>query len=61
MVTAIWVGLKYCHGPSAAWPTLARRERKRKSATPVGMTEFGKGEDAEGAEKRGTGEEQKAA
>lgn len=30
-----------CHGPSTAWPTLARRERGRKSATAVGMTEAG--------------------
>jgi hypothetical protein len=43
-----------CHGPSAAWPTFARRERKRKSAIPVpsasltagGMTE-GKGDHIE--------------
>jgi hypothetical protein len=27
-----------CRGPSAPWPTFARRERKRKSAIPVGMT-----------------------
>jgi hypothetical protein len=33
------VRLKCCHGPSAAWPTFAKRERKKKSATPVGMTE----------------------
>ena len=31
--------LQGCHGPSASWPTFARRERKRKSAIPVGMTE----------------------
>ena len=29
----------YCHGPSAPWPTFARRERKRKSAITVGMTD----------------------
>ena len=31
-----------CHGPSTAWPTFARRERERKSAIPVGMTELEK-------------------
>jgi hypothetical protein len=30
-----------CHGPSTPWPTFARRERKRKSAIPVGMTNSG--------------------
>ena len=38
-----------------------RTARKKMPATPVGMTAFGKGEDEEGAEKRGTGEEKKAA
>src|ERR1700674_4111299 len=31
-----------CHGPSTAWPSFARRERERKSAIPVGMTELEK-------------------
>src|SRR5882762_4011562 len=31
--------LSTCHGPSSPWPTFARRERKKKSAIPVGMTE----------------------
>ncbi len=34
------VVVRCCHGPSTAWPTFARRERRKKSATPVGMTEF---------------------
>jgi hypothetical protein len=33
------VRFRCCHGSSAAWPTFARKERKKKSATPVGMTE----------------------
>jgi hypothetical protein len=32
------VRLKSFHGLSAAWPTFAQRERKKKSATPVEMT-----------------------
>ena len=31
--------LSTCHGPSTPRPTFARRERKKKSAIPVGMTE----------------------
>ena len=29
-----------CHGPSTAWPTFARRERRKRSAIPVGMTDM---------------------
>jgi hypothetical protein len=29
----------WCQDPSAPWPTFARRERQKKSATPVGMTD----------------------
>jgi hypothetical protein len=32
------VGWRCCRGPSAAWPTFARRERKKKSAIPVKST-----------------------
>jgi len=37
-----------CHGPSAPWPALQTAARKKKPATPVGMT----GEEKE-KEKRG--------
>ena len=43
---AVWVGLKCCHGPSATWPTRQNSARKKKSATPVGMTELGGGREA---------------
>jgi hypothetical protein len=33
------VRFRCCRGPSASWPTFAPRERKKKLATPVGMTE----------------------
>jgi len=28
-----------CHDPSTAWPAFAQRERRKKPAIPVGMTE----------------------
>jgi len=31
-------GLCDCRDPSAPWPAFAKRERKKKPATPVGMT-----------------------
>src|SRR5580692_3748883 len=31
-----------CHGPSAPWPARQNSARKKKPATPVGMTEWGK-------------------
>jgi hypothetical protein len=34
------LNLTCCPGPSTPWPTFAQRERQRKSATPVGMTEL---------------------
>jgi hypothetical protein len=38
MVTAVARNFACCRGPSAPWPTFAQRERKKNSATPVGMT-----------------------
>jgi hypothetical protein len=35
-------GFRCCHGPSAPWPARQTTARKKKPATPVGMTEFGK-------------------
>jgi hypothetical protein len=42
IVPVIGAGLKDCHGPSAPWPARQNTARKKKPATPVGMTEFGK-------------------
>ena len=39
LVPVTMIELRCCYGPSALWPTFAERERKRKSAIPVGMTE----------------------
>jgi len=52
IVPVIGARLKYCHGPSvpvkhtgrkarAPWPARQTAARKKKPATPVGMTEFG--------------------
>jgi hypothetical protein len=45
--TVAW--LTCCHGPSASWPARQTAARKKKPATPVGMTEFGKGKTQERA------------
>jgi len=45
-----------CHGPSAPWPTFARRERKRKSAIPVASASLRAGGMTARKSKRGPGE-----
>src|SRR5258708_38959364 len=42
-VPLVSVELTCCRGPSTSRPTRQNTARKKKSATPVGMTELGKG------------------